>query len=107
VSSSHSFPVGRPHGGSADRDRLSGEGRTVHAPGRRLIRAVARVATFSGVNPNSSRLCSPGADAPKWSMQTVASEYRSQPKELAASTANRGTPEGRTWSRYSPGWRAK
>ena len=37
---------------------------------------------------------SPGADAPKWSMHTVASAYRSHPNEEAASTASRGTPVG-------------
>ncbi len=39
---------------------------------------------------------SPGAEAPKWSMATVSSAYRSQPNGLAASTARRGTPLGST-----------
>ena len=36
-------------------------------------RSRARAATFSGVKPNSSSATCPGAEAPKWSMLTVAS----------------------------------
>ncbi|AAO35895.1 phosphate transport system permease protein pstA [Clostridium tetani E88] len=60
---------------------------------------------FSIVNPNSLNNTSPGADAPKWSIDRMSPskpKYLCHPKEDAASTANLFvTFDGKTSSLYS------
>ena len=73
-------------------------------------RSRATCATRSGVNPNFSRRCFSGADAPNVSMPMIAPPsptYRSHPKVDACSIATRAfTDGGSTSSRYSFGWRS-
>ena len=74
-------------------------------PGVRRGRAGRRPAsaTFSGVNPNSARATSPGAEAPKVSMATdCRRRSASQPKDDAASTARRGHAGGQHRLRGRP-----
>ena len=79
-------------------------GVAAHRAGRRLAaprparRTSATATTVSTEKPSQDRR-SPGAEAPKRSMETERSTHVAQPMQIAASTESFGTPDGRTTCR--------
>ena len=55
---------------------------------------MARAATLTGSKPNSRITTSPGAEAPKWSMPSESSAYRSHPKVAGRLDRQGGDPGG-------------